>query len=143
MSCIEITCIENIVDIQATYCVINLSLSNLIEDVITELQKGFLPILEIRLFLHSLKSVALTNETEGQRILDKMTMCMRNQLYLSQSEWTTEKIMKNITKLQRLILYDYMINGSIVYSDNEIIWDVNTSFILHEGKVEIYTCAEN
>lgn len=45
MSCDEIICIENIVDIQATYCVINLSLSDLIEDIITELQKGFLPIL--------------------------------------------------------------------------------------------------
>ena len=63
---------------------------------------------------------------------------MKNQSYLSQSEWTTEKIMKNITKLQRLILWDYVINGSIIVcSDNEIIWDVDTSFILHEGRVEI------
>ena len=144
MSCEEIICIENIVNIQATYYIMNLRLSDLIEDILTEIQEGFLPLLEIRIFLHSLKDVPFTNEDKGQQILDKMDECMENQLYLRQAEWTTDKIMKNIMALQRLILWDYMITGSIVvYSDNEIQWDVNITFILHEGKVEIYNCVEN
>ena len=121
MSCEEIICIENIVDIQATYYIMNLSLSDLIEDIITEIQKGFLPILEIRVFFHSLNSIPFTDEAKGQQILDTLSACMENQLYLTQSDWNAEKIMENIIKLQMLILWDYVIDGSlVVFEDNEI-----------------------
>ncbi len=48
---------------------------------------------------------------------------MEEQLYLHNPEWTIEIIMKNILKLERLILWDYIIEGSlIVYNNNEIAW---------------------
>ena len=65
--------------------------------------------------------------------------CIKNQLYLSQSMWTSVKIKKYIMKLQMLILWDYDINGSLVmYNDNDIRWDMDVSFILNKGEIEIF-----
>jgi len=139
MSCQEIVCTENIVDLQATYSVLNLSLSNLIEEILEELTSGYIPILEIRVFLQSLKSVPFTDEVRGELLLYKLINSMKNQSYLTQSMWRPAKIMKYILKLQMLILWDYDINGSLVmYNDNEIIWDIDVSFILDKGEIKIY-----
>jgi hypothetical protein len=139
ISCQEIVCIENIVDLQATYSVLNLSLSNLIEEILEELKRGFIPILEIRVFLHSLKSVPFTDEAKGEFMLYKLIDCMKNQLYITQSKWTPVEIMKYILKLQILILWDYNIDGSLVmYNDNDIRWDMNVFFILDKGEIEVF-----
>jgi hypothetical protein len=111
MSCDAIVCIENIVDIQATYYVMNLPLSELIKDILEEIREGLLPILEIRIFLHSLRDVLFTNEMKGQRILEEVDNCIKNQLYVGQTEWTVGKLVKSIIELQRLILWDYRITG--------------------------------
>lgn len=69
ISCQKIVCIENIVDFQAKYSLLNLSLSTLIKEILGELKKGFIPILEISVFLESLKSVPFTDESKGEAIL--------------------------------------------------------------------------
>jgi hypothetical protein len=138
VSCKEIVCIENIVELQATYSVLNLSLSNLIEEILEELNKGFIPILEISVFLHSLKSVPFTDEAKGELMLCKLIRCMKNQFYLTRSMWTSTIIKNFIKKLQTLILWDYDINGSLViYNDNDIRWDMDVSFIMNKGEHDI------
>ncbi|MFX1569845.1 MAG: hypothetical protein ACFFCV_15945 [Promethearchaeota archaeon] len=139
MNCQEIVCIEKIVDLQATYSVLNLSLSNLIEEILGDLKDRFIPILEIQVLLHSLKSVPFTDELKGKLILSKLTSCMKNLLNLTKSKWTSTIIMHYILKLQKLILRDYDINGSLViYNDNDIRWDIDVSFLLNKGEIENY-----
>jgi len=138
MSCQEIMCIENIIDLQATYSVLSLSLSNLIEEILEELKKGIIPILEIRVFLQSLKSVTLTDEAKGELLLNALITYMNELIFLEQSMWTPTKIMKYILKLQNLILWDYHISGSLViYNDNNIKWDMDVCFVLDKEKIEI------
>lgn len=139
MSCDEIVCIENIVDIQATYSVIDLKLSKLIVKILEEMRKGFTPILEILLLLHSLKFVPFTDEKKGGEILYKLIKCMSNQLYLTPSKWTIAYMMKKMLKLQKLILWEYIINGSLIMrDDNEIRWDMEVSFMVNGAQVEFY-----
>ncbi len=136
-------CIENIVDLQVTYSVINLSLSNLIEEILGELNLDFIPILEIRVFLQSLRSVPFTDEIKGELILYELNDCIKNQLYQSNSTWTSDIIKKYILKLQMLVLWDYDINGFLVmYNDNEIKWDMEVSFVLNEGEIEIFNATK-
>ncbi|MFX0154491.1 MAG: hypothetical protein ACFE9Q_08190 [Candidatus Hodarchaeota archaeon] len=132
-------CIENIVDFQATYSILNLSLSTLIREILDKLKRGFIPILEIRIFLHALKSVPFADEPKGELLLHNLIDCVNNQWYLIKSVWTPAKIGEYVSKLQILILWDYKINRSLIlYNDNEIKWEMDVSFILNKGEIEFF-----
>lgn len=129
-------------DLQATYSILNLSLSDLIKEILEELKKGFIPILELRVLLQSLNFVPFTDEGKGQEVLGDLTECLRNQSYLNQSRWKISNMRKMIVNLQKLILWDYKIDGSLImYCDDEIIWDMDVTFVLNEGSVEFYSMA--
>jgi len=139
MSCDEIVCIENVVDIQATYCIINLSLSDLIDEILQEAKKGFIQILELRILLQSLKFVPFTEERKGEQLLSELIEHIEDQ-----TEWNITYIVKKVVLLQQLILWDYIINGSlIIYHNNEIKWDIDVAFILNQGEVELYRLTNN
>ena len=140
ISCDEIICIENIVDFKATYYINNLNLSDLIEDIIEGCKRGFLDILGMEVFLYSLKFVPFTNEIRAESIHSEISECIKNQLYCKSSRWNVPKILKKIKQLQRLFLWDYVIDGSLIkFNDNEIYWDLEVSFILNNEGVELYS----
>lgn len=144
MSLEEIVCIENVVDFQATYFILDLKVSRLIEMICREIMNGVLPILNTRILLHTLKSAPFTDEVRGVQILDELIECMEERLYLHNPEWTIEKIMKNVLRLERLILWNYIIEGSlVVYINNEITWDSEIKFILQNNHVQFYNIVEN
>lgn len=140
ISCEEIVCIESITDFQATYYITNLNLSDLIEDITEGCKRGFLDILDIEVFLYSLKFVPFTNEKRAENIHSELTECIRNQLYCKSSKWSIPKILKKIKQLQRIILWYYVIDGSLVkYNNNEINWDLDVLFILNKEGAELYS----
>lgn len=142
--CKEIVCIENIVDLQATYSVLNLSLSNLIFDIIKESARGFISILNVRVFLYSLQFIPFTDEQKAQQLRVELVECLNNRLYAKSKKWTVQKFIRKIRKLQDLIMWDYIIDGSLVmYNNDEIRWDLDVSFMLIEGHAKLYNVIEN
>ena len=119
------------IELQATYTILNLKISKLFDDVLKELEKGILPILETRILLHCLRNIPFSNEIQGINLLDALVVCMEKELYATHLKWNCKVILKNIMRLQKLVLYDYDINGSLIaYDDGEIFWDVIVSLIL-------------
>ena len=142
MSLEELICIETVqsstanIELQATYSIINLKVSILFEDVLKELEGGILPILETRVLLYTLRNEPFSSELKGINLLDALIICMERQLYATHSKWTSNVILKDLKKLQKLVLYEYEINGSlIVYDDGEIFWDVIISMILENQQI--------
>lgn len=120
--------------IQETYVITNLTLSKLLKEVLSEIEKDILPLLNIEILLYTLKSVPFSNEAVGISILENLNDSMKYQLYGKSGEWNCKAIAYRLQKLRNLILYDYMIEGSlIVYRTNQIEWDLNV-LILLQGK---------
>lgn len=98
--------------------------------MLKELEKGILPILETRILLHCLRNVPFLNEIKGINLLDALNVCMEEQLYTSHTKWSCKVILKDILRLQKLVPYDYDINGSLIIYDNwEIFWDLDVSIV--------------
>ena len=142
MSLEELICIETVqssaanIELQATYSIINLRMSTLFEEVFKELEKDILPILETRILLHTLRNEPFSNELKGINLLDTLAVCMERQLYATHSKWNCKVMLKDLKKLQKLVLYEYEINGSlIIYDDGEIFWDVIISMILENQQI--------
>ena len=138
----ELVCIEMVksstanIELQATYSIVNLKVSKLFKDVLKELERGVLPILETRVLLYALRNEPFSNEINGINLLDELTVCMEKQLYATHSKWNCRIILKDLKKLQNLVLYEYEINGSlIVYDDGEIFWDLIASVIVENQEM--------
>lgn len=131
MSLEELVSLERIenfnnIRLKETYLVYNLPLSKLFVEVLDELKKDIVPILDIHILLYSLKSIPFTNEAEGLEAFEVLKACMKKVLYGSSVQGTSIQICKNLEKLCELIVYEYFIEGSlIVYHDYEIEWDLS------------------
>ena len=139
MSLEELICIETVqsstanIELQSTYSIINLRMSTLFENVIRELEKGIITLLETHILLYSPRNVPFSDAIKGINLLDALTVCMEKQLYTTHSKWNCKVILNDLRRLKKLVLYDYEINGSlIVYEDGEIFWDVIVSIILED-----------
>lgn len=109
--------------IQETYSVDNLLLSRLFEELIKEVKKDILPILDMYILLQALQSVPFTDEARGIKITENLSKWMNEELY--GKEVKCNEIVKKLRKLNELILYDYLIEGSLtVYHDYHIDWDL-------------------
>lgn len=116
--------------IKETYSVYELKLSSLFVEVVDEVEKYILPILDIYILLYCLKFVPFTDEAKGLEILEALKECMNYELYGKSSQWSCKKIANELQKLCGLIAYDYLIEGSlIVYHDYKIERDLGV-FIL-------------
>ena len=117
--------------IQETYVVNTLPLSKLFKEVLFETSLDILPILNIKILLYALRSIPFTDEVEGLGLLESLNDCMENQLYGRSNEWNCKAISTRIKDLRQLVLYDYMIEGSLkLYQDNQILWDLGVSIFL-------------
>ena len=67
--------------IQETYLVDNLLLSRLFEELINEVKKEILPILDMYILLKALQSVPFTDEAKGIEIIEKLSKWMNEELY--------------------------------------------------------------
>ena len=109
--------------IQETYSVDNLLLSRLFEELIKEVKKDILPLLDMYILLQALQSVPFTDEAKGIKITENLSKWMNEELY--GKEVKCNEIVKKLRKLNELILYDYLIEGSLtVYHDYHIDWDL-------------------
>lgn len=135
MSLEELISIERIENykksrIKETYSVYELNLSRLFVEVVDEVEKDILPILDMYILLYSLKFVPFTDEAKGLEIFEALREYMDNALYGKSSQWSCKKIAHALERLCGLIAYDYLIEGSlIVYYDYKIEWDLSV-FIL-------------
>jgi len=117
--------------IQETYVVVDLKLSKLFKEILKELKKDILPLLDIEILLYALKSVPFTDEVVGAHLYEQLKECMLYQLYGKTGEWNCKKIGTCLKKLRSLVLYDYMVEGSLQLSyDDKIEWDLMVSLIL-------------
>lgn len=106
----------------------NLESSKLFTEVLREVKMDILPIRDIEILLYALRSVPFTNE--GVCIIESLTGCMKYQLYGKSGSWNCRVIASRLQKLRDLIMYDYIIEGSlIIYSNNQIKWDLDILFI--------------
>jgi len=130
MCCDQIVCIENVVDIQATYSILNLSLSQLIAEISKSCKQGFINVLDVNVFLYALRDVPFSNEVLGMELIAELKECITKELYATSKKWTLSKFMKKIKALRELVMWDYLIDGSLItYNNNEIAWDIEVSFI--------------
>ena len=117
--------------IQETYVVNTLPLSKLFKEVLFETSLDILPILNIKILLYALRSIPFNDEVEGLGLLESLNDCMENQLYGRSNEWNCKAISTRIKELRQLVLYDYMVEGSLkLYQDNQILWDLGVSIFL-------------
>ena len=117
--------------IQETYVISDLMLSKLFREVLSELNRAFLPILDIKVLLHSLGRVLFADRVNGEKILEEFDMCMKHQLYGNLPEWNCKNMVTKIKELKNLTLYDYTIEGSLkLYHDGQVEWDMGIGIIL-------------
>ncbi len=102
----NIICINSKVNLKATYTIINMKLTKLFDEVITELEKGFLPILEMQILFYTLKNVVFSNEIEGNRILSELCKFQNHQLCASDRRWSCNTILSLLKVLHDLITHD-------------------------------------
>lgn len=118
----------NNIRLKETYLVYNLPLSKLFVEVLDELKRNHIPILDIHILLYSLRNVPFTDEAEGLEASEALKACMEKELYGKPVQWTCMNMCNNIEKLCELIVYEYFIEGSLmVYQDYEIEWDLTVS----------------
>ena len=131
--CDEIVCIENIVDLQATYSVLDLKLSMLIEEIEKECKQGMIDILHFKILLSALRDVPFKDEENAHQILTALKECIENELYGSSKKWSILRILKKVQRLQKYILMDYLIDGSFTVSNDEVVWwDLEVNIIKPE-----------
>ena len=115
--------------IQETYVIADLMLSKLFEEVLSEVKIDILPILNVKILLYVLKSIPFTDEGRGMGILEVLDECMKYQLYGKLTKWSCKKIDTKLKELRNLVLYDYLIEGSLkLYYDNQIEWELYITF---------------
>ncbi len=137
MSLEELISIER-VELQATkerlketYVVESLKLSKLFEEILKEVRKDILPFLDIEILLYALKSVPFANEVRGVQILEAHNECLDYELYGKTGGWNCKTVANKIGQLKNLVLYDYLIEGSlIVYHSKDLEWNLKVSFKL-------------
>ena len=123
----NIICVNSKVNLKATYTIINMKLTKLFEEVITEVEKGILPILEMKIPFYTLKNVVFSDEIEGNRILSELCECINQQLYACDSQWSCDIILGKIKVLHNLITHDIVINGSLIwYMNGKIEWELDS-----------------
>ena len=131
--CDEIVCIENIVDLQATYSVLDLKLSMLIEEIEKECKQGIINILLFKILLSALRDVPFKDEEKANRLHIALTECIENDLFGRSKEWSIFRILKKTQKLQKYILWDYTLNGSFtVYNDETVWWELKVDIVRPE-----------
>jgi len=114
--------------IQETYSVDGLLLSRLFEELIIEVRKEMLPILDMHILLKALQSVPFTDEAKGIEIIEILSRWISKEPYGKGVK--CNEIVKKLRKLNELILYDYIIEGSLtVYRDYHIEWDIEVSLL--------------
>lgn len=114
--------------IQETYSVNSLLLSRLFGELITEVKKEILPILGMHILLQALQSVPFTDEVKGIEIAETLSRWMNEEL--CGKEVKCNEIAKILGELNELILYDYIIEGSLtVYRDYHIDWELEVSLL--------------
>ena len=119
--------------IQETYAITAVTLSKLFKEVLRELELDILPILNVKILLHTLISIPFTNEIEGITILENLSKCMEDQLYGESRKWSCNTIASKIKKMRNLIRYEYSIEGSLKLSyDDSIEWDLMVSINFKE-----------
>ena len=79
----NIICVNSKVNLKATYTIINMKLTKLFDEVISEVEKAFLPILEMKILFYTLKCVVFSDEGEGNRIISELCKCLNQYLYAS------------------------------------------------------------
>ncbi len=123
----NIICVNSKVNLKATYTILNMKLTKLFDEVITEVEKGILPLLEIRILFYTLKSVVFSNEIEGNRILFELCKCIDQHLFASDRQWCCDTIRNKILVLYNLITHDIIINGSLIWYMNEKVeWELES-----------------
>ncbi|KKM89652.1 hypothetical protein LCGC14_1246500 [marine sediment metagenome] len=116
--------------IRETYVIANLTLSKLFTEILRNLEGSIIPLLDLRILLRVLKDVPYTNEMEGVYIHESLTICLEHELYAKSSEWSCKVIASKVEKLRDLILFDYLIEGSvIVFCSSQPEWDLRVSLI--------------
>ena len=116
--------------IRETYVVTDLKLSRLFEEILYELNRDVLPILDMKILLYSLKSVPFTREGEAINIIDSLKSCLEFKLYRKLKDWNCKAIVAQLETLYAMILYDYVIEGSVtLFFFNEPEWDLRVSMI--------------
>ena len=128
----EIVCVENIDDFQATYSILKLNLSNLINIIVCACRQDYFNILDLKVFFHLLRDVSFTNEKKALKLCNKLLK------YIKCKSFSYFK--KKMGKLRNLIKGDYQINGSVIEykNNNKPRWDTTVSFILKESIMEMY-----
>lgn len=116
--------------IRETYAITTLMLSKLFKEILQEVKRDILPLLDIKILLHALRDVPFTNEVDGMEILENLNICLEYELYGKSDEWTCKVIVSRIQRLKDLVLYDYLIEGSfIVYRLGKNEWDLCVSLL--------------
>jgi hypothetical protein len=112
--------------LKETYLVFNLNLSKLFVEVLDELKRDNLPVLDICILLYSLKSVPFIDEAEGIRLFETLKKRFGEELFGMSAQWKCRELCEKLEKISTLITYEYFIEGSlIVYQDYEIEWDLS------------------
>jgi hypothetical protein len=115
--------------IQETYVIADLTLSKLFKEILKEAENNILPILNVKVLLYVSQSIPFTDEPKGINIYKRIQECMEYQLYGKTREWNCKRIHNHIKEIRSLILYDYMIEGSLQLSHNDKIeWDLLITF---------------
>jgi len=141
--CDDIVCIENIVDLQATYSVLDLKLSMLIEEIDKECKQGMIDILHFKILLYALRDVSFKDEGKAHRLLTVLVECFEDELFGRSKEWSIFRILKKIQKLQEYILWDYSINGSFTaYHDESVCWELIVKIIKPEEFSQLLSMLE-
>jgi hypothetical protein len=137
MCCDDIICIENIVDLQATYTILDLSLSDLITNIINDCKIGVINILDVRVFLRALQNLPFSDEDLARTICIEVGECIENELYGKGNSWNIKEFLNKIQQIQELIIWDYTIGGSLTVYNNcqqDIFWDLEVNVINIEQK---------
>ncbi|MFX1391070.1 MAG: hypothetical protein ACFE9Z_13480 [Promethearchaeota archaeon] len=130
MSLIELICLQNIVEIESTFFIIDLKLSKLFKEILTKRIHGLIPTLEVRILFQVLIKISFTNEDLGRQILKDLTNCLVNHWYSENNLVNAKSIIAGIKKFQKLVLFNYKINGSFIkYDDDYILWDLKVNLI--------------
>ena len=141
--CDEIVCIENIIDLQATYSVLDLKLSMLIEEIEKGCKRGMIDILHFKLLLSALRDVPFKDEEKAHQILTALKECIENELYGGSKKWSILEILGKVQRLQKYILLDYILDGSfIVFNDEIVWWDLEVNIIKPEELFQLFSMLE-
>lgn len=139
----EIVCIEKIVDIQATYTVLDLKLSMLFEEINKECIKGIIDILHFKILMSALRDVPFKDEQKAQQLYMELVECLDNEYYGSSKEWSIYTILKKIKELQKYILWDYIINGSFtLYPDETGWWELKVDIVRSKEFYHLFSMLE-